>query len=86
VHFFVRISSGDDIKVEVAKSVETLLGHNDASQQNIGFHLIEKYNLYTHLKIEELAMAQAELQNVGNVVRLIGRRSNYEADKAKLAR
>lgn len=73
VLYHVRSSSGEDLGKDIQTKALELLDHKGKEQQNLGLHFIDKYSLHDHIDVPKITLDQAELGNVENVVRLIGR-------------
>jgi len=79
--YHVRSASGEDLGKDICNRAVELLDHKNKDQQNLGLHFIDKYALYESIDVQKISFAQAELGNVENVVRLIGRQSKMEKEK-----
>lgn len=66
---------------DASKRCLELIEHKDKEQQNLGLHFIDKYSLYEIVDVQKITQEQAELGNVENVVRLLGRQSKLEQEK-----
>ena len=66
---------------DASKRCLELIEHKDKEQQNLGLHFIDKYSLYEIVDFKKITQEQAELGNVENVVRLLGRQSKLEQEK-----
>ena len=81
LHFHLRSASGEDMTKVASKRCLELIEHKEKEQQNLGLHFIDKYSLYEVVDVQKITREQAELGNVENVVRLLGRQSKLEAEK-----
>lgn len=79
--YHVRSASGEDLGKDICSRSLELLEHKNKEEQNLGLHFIDKYALYESIDVQKISFAQAELGNVENVVRLIGRQSKMDKDK-----